>query len=146
MHRADTNECLRQLLILHHRSLPMYLGFATPWFDAGEEAAREALQRIIADQQRAVERLGDLILDSGEAIDFGNFPLRYSAYHDLSFRFLLPRMIEHQQQMVEEIVRIVEALQLAPVAQAVAQEALGEAKGHLEILQELAASNAAEPS
>ena len=49
------------------------------------------------------------------------------------------KLIERQQKTIILIERIVGELNLAPYAQAVAKEVLGQAKGHLENLQEVAA-------
>jgi hypothetical protein len=50
----------------------------------------------------------------------------------------LEKLIEHQKNAIEEISDCADQLRLAPSAQAIAQEALGEAKAHLKSLEELA--------
>jgi hypothetical protein len=56
----------------------------------------------------------------------------------LSLEYLWGRLIEHQQRAVAEIEAAGDALRMAPLAQALAREALGEAKGHLDSLREVA--------
>lgn len=137
MNSVDTNEILNRLLVIHNRSLPMYLGYAVPWGRRGNEAAAEALSLIVADHKNMVDRLGEMILDNGSSVASGGFPLSYTALHDLSFEYLIQRVIEHQKQTIERIAECTGQLRLAPAAQAIAQEALGEAKGHLKSLLEL---------
>ena len=61
----------------------------------------------------------------------------YTAWHDVSFDFVLDKMIDKQRQDITAIEECVEQLTLAPLAKSVAEEALGAAKGHLESLEEL---------
>jgi hypothetical protein len=134
---VDTNEVLNRLMLLHRRSLPMYLNWAQPWSDRGDQQAQEALSHIVADQQYLVDRIATLILDNNGVIDPGEFPLVYTGYHDLSLDYLLQKMIAHQKQDIEDIEECVDMLRLAPMAKSVAEESLGAAKGHLESLEEL---------
>jgi hypothetical protein len=146
MNSVDTNALLNRLLVVHNRSLPMYLGYAVPWGGRGNEAAGEALSLVVADHKKMVDRLGEMILDNGGSVSSGEFPLRFTALHDLSFEYLLEKLIEHQKIAVDEIAECTDQLRLAPSAQAIAQEALGEAKGHLASFEELAEETAASGS
>lgn len=136
--QVDTNAILNRLLILHHRSLPMYLGYAQPWIQRQQEPAQETVRMIIEDQKRTVDRLGLMIIARNGEVEYGEFPLAFAALHDLSFDYLLRRLIRAQQDMVDEINRLVDPLADVPLAQAAAQESLGQAKAHLESLEELA--------
>ena len=118
----------------------MYLSYAVPWMRPGQEAASQTLALVVAAQKTLVDRLHDMILENNGAVDFGRFPFAFTSLHDLSFDYLLHKTIGHQEQMVGEIEVCVEALRMAPLAQALAQEAWGEAKGHLESLREAAQS------
>jgi hypothetical protein len=138
MNSVDTNAVLNRLLVLHHRSLPMYLSYAVPWKQPGREAASRTLDLVIAAQKALVERIYEAILENGGSVEFGRFPFAFTALHDLAFDYLLRKVIERQEQAVGEIEICVAALRMAPLAQALAQEALGEAKGHLDSLREAA--------
>ena len=61
----------------------------------------------------------------------------FTGWHDLSVEWLVNKLIERQQKTILIIEKIVTQLNLAPYAQAVAKEVLGQAKGHLENLQEV---------
>jgi hypothetical protein len=49
-------------------------------------------------------------------------------------------LIDRQQKTILACEKLADALSMAPYAQAAAREAVGEAKGHFENLQELQAS------
>ena len=140
MSPPSTTEILNRLLVLHMRSLPMYLSYAPPYELSRHEGAKQVLDQIVDDQKRTVDRLGTLILDSGGTIDNGEFPMSFTSLHDLSLSYLLTLLIERQQKHVAVCDRLADALSMAPYAQAAAREAVGEAKGHLENLQELQTS------
>src|SRR5688500_13819360 len=136
MTSKSTVEILNRLLALHTRSLAMYLSYAQPSWHRGDEAARETLQSIVEDQRAFAERIGEMIVEIG-VINEGGFPMFFTAYHDLSFDFLLQKMIEFQKRDIGVIEQIIGQLLLVPMAKALAEESLGAAKAHLEALQEL---------
>jgi hypothetical protein len=140
MSPPSTTEILNRLLVLHMRSLPMYLSYAPPYQLYQHDKAKAVLDQIVEDQKRTVDRLGTLILDSSGTIDYGEFPMSFTSLHDLSLSYLLKILVERQQKTVAACEKLADGLSMAPYAQAAAREAVGEAKGHLENLQELQAS------
>jgi hypothetical protein len=142
MSPPSTIEILNRLLILHERSLPAYLGYAPPNQLDSHPSAKAVLDQIVVDQRRTIDRLGTIILDSNGTVDHGEFPMAFTSLHDLSLEYLLKLLIERQQKSIAACERLTDMLNMAPFAQAAAREAVGEAKGHLENLQELAAKAA----
>jgi hypothetical protein len=140
MSPPSTNEILNRLMVLHLRSLPMYLSYAPPHQMERHPAAKSILDQVVEDQKRTVDRLGSLILDANGTVDNGEFPMAFTSLHDLSLAYLTKLLIERQQKLVVACERLAGELTLAPYAQAAAREVMGEAKGHLENLQELQAS------
>jgi hypothetical protein len=140
MSPPSTTEVLNRLLVLHMRSLPMYLGYAPPFQIARHPRAKDVLDQIVEDQKRTVDRLGSLILESNGTVDYGEFPMSFTSLHDLSLSYLLKQLIERQQRFIAACENLADMLSMAPYAQAAAREAVGEAKGHLDNLQELQAS------
>jgi hypothetical protein len=132
-------EVLNRLLAIHYRSLPMYLRDARPWKQSQDDRADELLSQIIAEHERMVQHISETVLELGGDIEPGEFPMLFTDMHDLSYDYLLRQLVEQQRQMV---VKIQECVNAAP-GEPLAQEALGLAKGHLEELQELAASKPA---
>jgi hypothetical protein len=142
MNAPTTNDLLNRLLILHERSLPVYVSYAlADQLDATPKFAA-VIRQMVEDQRRTVDRIATLILDNIGIVDRGEFPMNFTAYNDVSPKFLLNKIIERQEKTIAAIEKIAEAMATAPYAQAAAREALGEAKGHLENLQELAAEPA----
>ena len=136
MASKSTIEVLNKLLVLHTRSLPMYLSYAQPAWLRGDDHARETLQSIVEDQREIAERLGEMITEIGP-LNEGGFSMVFTAYHDLDFNFLLDRMIELQRRDIATIEKLISQLVLVPMAKAIAEESLGAARAHLESLQEL---------
>ena len=102
-------------------------------------AAKAVLDQIVADQKRTVDRLATIILEATASVDHGEFPMSFTSLHDLSLDYSLKLLIERQESTIAACERLADMLTLAPYAQAAAREAVGEAKGHLENLQELQA-------
>ena len=139
MSPPSTVEVLNRLLVLHERSLPVYLSYAPPADLAKNAKARAVLDQIVADQKRTLDRLATLILDHGGTVDHGEFPMSFTSLHDLSLSYLLKLIIERQEKLITACQRLADMLSAAPYAQAAAREAVGEAKGHLDNLRELEA-------
>jgi hypothetical protein len=133
----STIDALNRLYVLHSRSLPTYLHDATPWTRNGDGKEQETLTHLVADHRRAADRLGAMILDRDGVIENGHFPMEFTGWNDLSFRFIIRRLIEHQERYIRTVEDCIRELDRDPEAKAVAEELLGEAKGHLDSLNEL---------
>ena len=136
MNASRTNEILNRLVVLHHRSLPAYLQFAVPWMNSRDSEAGKVLQLVADQHAQYVDKFGEMVLENDGEVASGEFPMQFTGYHDLDIDYLLKLLVEYQQRTVEYIQRCVEDLDEAPSARAVAEEALGAAKGHLEMFQE----------
>jgi hypothetical protein len=143
MASESTIQILNQLLAIHARSLPVYLSYAQPEWHRGDGAARETLQSIVDDQLAMVDRLGELIIEHNGTVTGSAFPMEFTGYHDLSFDFLCRKLVEYQRRDIQMIERCVRLLSSSLYARAVAEEALGAAKAHLEALLRLKPSAAA---
>ncbi len=137
MTELSTFDLLNRLVVLHSRSLASYLNFARPWALQAHPKSLAVLEQMVEDQQQTVDRLAGLIMETGP-VDPGEYPIIFTGWHDLSVEWLVNKLIERQQKTIAIIEKIVAQLNLAPYAQAVAREVLGQAKGHLENLQEVA--------
>jgi len=143
MNSTNTIDALNRLYVILFRSLPMYLHYAPPWTHRGDERAMEVLQQLAADQQRTVDRLAELILELKGDVDSGEFPMSFTGLHDLSVEYIVGLAIEYQRRDIASIEACVDQLRTFPFAKALAEEALGEAKGHLDSLEELQPSSVA---
>jgi len=140
MSPPSTTDILNRLLVLHERSLPMYLSYAPPADFTSNDKAKAVLAQIVEDQRRTVDRLATMVLDNGGTVDYGEFPMSFTSLHDLSLTYLLKLMIDRQGKMIAVTGNLAGQLNLAPFAQAAAREAVGEAKGHLDNLLDLQAT------
>ena len=138
----DTVRILNQLLAIHGGSLPMYLTSAPPHRGFGDEKVWEALTNVIEDQQLMMEKLSDHIEELGGTPFRGEFPMDFTGMHDLSMAHIRKNVIERQKCEIEWIEHLSSSLDPSSTANALAREALGASKGHLQSLEECASTAA----
>ncbi len=138
----NTVNVLNHLLAIHNRSLPVYLSSATPWTASKSDAGLQTLLDIADAHFQMVDRIGAMIIELQGIVRYGEFPLRFADWHDLSLSYIVGRTIELQHRDIERIEQCVDWLVASPRAKALAQESLGEAKAHLEALEELSGTRA----
>jgi hypothetical protein len=139
----ETLGLLNRLLAIHERSFMQYLAYAKPYVPPGREDVLETFEAMDNDQDVMAGRISHMIIDAGALPRSGEFPMEFTDMHDLSVDFLLKAAVRYQEFDVEVIGEIVNRLSNEPAAKAVAEEALGMAKGHFDSLRELAAPKAA---
>lgn len=136
--KADAIHWLNRLLAIHCKSFPQYLQWARPHVPAGRQEEMEAIRGIALDQDALADRISRMIVDADALPRTGEFPMEFTDVHDLDIDYLLRAAVGYQEQDVKAIERLVERLETAPAARAIAEEALGMAKGHRDALRELA--------
>jgi hypothetical protein len=141
--KADTIYWLNRLLAIHCKSFPQYLRWSRPYVPAGRGEELEAILAIAQDQDVMAERISRMIIDGDALPRSGEFPMEFTDLHDLDIDYLLRLAVRYQEQDVTAIQQLVDRLQTAPAAKALAEEALGMSKGHLDTLRELTRSTAA---
>jgi len=141
MTKLGTYHALNRLLTILYRSLPLYLDYACPWTHRGDEKAVATLRNIVAGQKQLSTRVAQAVMALGPT-EIGEFPIEFLDMHDLSLDFLVKKLIEYQKKDIAALEQC--AAELAPdrKAAALADEALGAARGHLESLEELASQPA----
>jgi hypothetical protein len=134
MNRSEALPVLEQLFGLLCRSLPAYLSDARAlgWHEG--ERIWMAVDRLVADQRLYAQRVAEAISDRGGRPHPGRFPTEFGAKNDLSPVFLLGEVIDAQREAIGMIERCAAALENESPLHALAEEILGNAKGHLEIL------------
>ena len=140
MNHAKIVDVLDRLLQTLCRSLPMYLQEAKPWIRRDEHPAEAAMDHLAADQRTLAERVAEAILEHGGRPEMGRFPLEFAATNDLSVDFLLQKVVDRQRQDIATIEQCVDALAEAPLPKSLAEEIQGNAPAHLDILEELQAT------
>jgi hypothetical protein len=137
MLQASTIAALNRLLAIVSKSFPQYLQYSRPYIPPGRNNVVETVASIVADQNGLADRISQMLVDAEAPIRTGEFPMEFTDMHDLGIDYLVNMALAYQQQDVGTIRQLVEQLQSAPAAKALAEEALGMAKGHLEALREL---------
>jgi hypothetical protein len=89
------------------------------------------------DHLSIVERLAEEILSRERRVDRGMFPMAFTSLNDLSLAYLLRRLTDQQQRDIRALEQAVESLGHDARAQALAEDALGAAVGHLDNLREV---------
>ena len=135
--KSDPLQALGDLLRILYRSLPMYLAEARPWVRRGGEKLASAVAAIAGDQCLFAHRVAQAVIDLGGHPAPGAFPYQFTSVHDLAIDYLIERLIECQRRDVTRIGRCVEDLAGVPQHAALAEEILGNARGHLETLEQL---------
>ena len=133
---SDAPQALDQLLHVLCRSLPAYLADAQPWAASGDQRLLASLDRLAADRRRYARRVAEAIASEGGRPDPGSFPSPMSAKNDLAVSALRSELIDQQERDIATIERCAAALRHNPSLHAMAEEILGNARGHLELLKE----------
>jgi hypothetical protein len=134
---------LNRVMVIHERSLPMYLAYAAPFVTTGDEAASDVLAQIVTDHKYIVEKFGDFLQENNHPVGHGQWDMNFTSLHDVSLSYLLSEVVRREKLLISDLTRYVEKLANFPAAKALIQEALGMAKGHLETLEELSHGAAA---
>ncbi|MEN6449248.1 MAG: hypothetical protein ABFC96_02045 [Thermoguttaceae bacterium] len=138
MQAIEAIPALNRILGILSRSLPTYLADAKPWRAMNGSDVYSAIQRLAADQHRYARRVADAIVRLGGQPTQSHFPSAFAAKNDLSVDFLLRDVLEWQEQDIDLIARCAAELDGMSSLHALAEEVLGNAKGHRDILRQLA--------
>lgn len=114
----------------------MYLSSAPPHRGVGDERLWEAIRHIMSDQSLMIDKIADYVESLDGTPNMGEFPMEFTSMHDLSIDYMTQQLLDRQQREVELIEMMSADLESGSPAKALAQEALGAAKAHVESLQE----------
>ncbi len=134
----DPIDVLGRLFRVLQRSFAQYLAGADPWTQPGEEDARRTLDHLVADQRMYAGRAAELIMAERGRVENGDFPMEFTEYNMLSLDYLVTELVRRQRGDIAQIERCVAQLSIHLPARVLAEEILGNARGHLESLEELA--------
>lgn len=127
---------LNRLLAIHCSSLPMYMLDAGSWTsDAPKDGELlRAIDNIVVGHKNLAQKIATTIMDLGGVVNTPTFPMEFTDMNFLSLDFMAREVLTLQIRDLAEIEKIVWNVSSNADAKAVAQEALGEAKAHLELL------------
>jgi hypothetical protein len=131
----DVIDSLNRLLQILSRSLAMYLSDAEPWTNREDLPAWCAIDDLVFDQKFYAQRVAEAISDLDGRLDPGRFPTAYTAIHDLSLEFLYRKVIESHCRDIETVKKCAAEVDDYPALGSLAEEILGNARGHLELLE-----------
>ncbi|MEM8679795.1 MAG: hypothetical protein AAGF97_10625 [Planctomycetota bacterium] len=133
---VDVVEQLNRVIALHSSALTAYMADAPPFVRSQREADAKTVQQIASNQQAIAREIGEYVQDLGGIVEPPFFPAEFTGYHDLSFDYLAPLMMEELSQHVAAMEAISETLGGDPRAQGMVDRAIGAAKAHLDMLSE----------
>jgi hypothetical protein len=134
----DPVETLNRVLQTLLRSLPAYLDTTGSWCRRDPDQLGSQLTAIAANQRILTRRIASAILNQNGKVSEGQFPAEFTFYNDLDTRFLLNKTIALFEKDIETLGHCETILQPYPDLQALASEALGNLRGHLDTLLNLA--------
>ncbi len=137
MPQFNLHDVLNQALTTLYRSLPMFIGEVRPYTHSGDEKATQLLANIVGDQKHYSEKIAELILDLNGAPSPGQYPMIYTDLHLLSLDYLMTEVAEQQHRDVVTLAECAADAKNDQRARKLLEEVLGNARGHLESLEEL---------
>ncbi|MDZ4820526.1 MAG: hypothetical protein SGJ20_16290 [Planctomycetota bacterium] len=135
----DSLLTLNRLLVVLHRSLPMYLADATPWVGPADEPARQALANLVSDYRISTERISKYLSRRRYTVNFGEFPMEFTDLHDLSLDYLVSQVVQYLRNDLRTVEKLVGELRGDPEARVLGEEVQGNVRGHLELLEKVVA-------
>ena len=142
--RTRWNRALSDMVELLGSSLAMYVADAGIWSYPGGENIKLALADLVADQRSIHDRAAALLDARNLPVPGREYPIRFTATHDVDLRSLLPRMIEELKRQSAALDAIIATGADESEADAetleLAREARGTTLGHLDVLSPLAAA------
>lgn len=137
---------LEEVVRLVGGAFPLYLADAGIWTYPGREEIKLALADLAGDLANVRDRAAVAIESAGRNVPRPEYPLRFTATHDLDLRSLLPRVIDSLRTIASGCERIPDVVDgsrgddpLAVRGAELARETRGTALGHLDVLEQLLA-------
>lgn len=130
---------LAELVKLLGSSLAMYVADAGIWSYPGEEDVKLAVADLVADQRNVHDRAAAVLDARNVPVPGRDFPIRFTATHDVDLRSLLPRILDELRRQVTAIDGIIEASADDRETLELAREARGTTLGHCDVLSQIAA-------
>ncbi|HEX3999506.1 MAG TPA: hypothetical protein VHX65_13220 [Pirellulales bacterium] len=137
MRQHEAQDVLGRLFVLLYRSLPMYLAEAMPWTHPGGEQAQRVLAGMVADAKAYCQRIAQRIAQLRGRLDLGEFPMEFTDLNMLSLDYLLTELVRWQKADIRRIEKLATELAAESDDHALAEEVLGNWRGHLQSLEEL---------
>jgi hypothetical protein len=128
---------LNRLLQTLCRSLALYVEEIKPWSLAAQEPVWTAIGRAAADSRMYAQRVAEAIIEHGGQPNPGPYPLKFATLNDVGLEYFLRQIIVHLKRDQKVIGECAAELARDPALQSLAEEAYGNLRGHIELLEGL---------
>ncbi|MFZ5829800.1 MAG: hypothetical protein ACOY3P_06920 [Planctomycetota bacterium] len=128
---------LARMLDILCTSAAAYLQDASPWTGPNHSEFASLIRDMAADQRHYAERTARAIDDRDGLPTPASFPLAFSSINDLAADYLVRHVTDLHRRDVEALRQCVSDLAEWPELHTLAEEVLGNAIGHLEILEKV---------
>ena len=126
---------LNRLLQTLCRSLALYAEEIKPWSLAGRESLWTAIGCLAADSRMYSQRVAEAIIEHRGQPTPGPYPLEFASLNDLGLEFFLREIIVHLKHDQKVIGECAAELTPAPEVRSLAEEAFGNLRGHIKLLE-----------
>ncbi len=133
---TDPIDVLNRVLRILLRSLPAYLESTQAWSHRDPRQIRPRLAAIARNQQLLAGCVVEAIRKRHGRVDSGQFPLAFTSLHDVGPELLIEKTIAEFEDDLPLLEQCVTFLQSHPVLLPLAEEALGNVRGHLDSLNQ----------
>jgi len=133
---TPTLTVLNRIFAREKVSFLQYLKDAWVWTDPPGRAVWKEISRMIDEEQKMLRRLADLILRRKGVLASAVFDERFTESHFLSLAHLLPRLVNYQRWLIQELEKDLTQLD-DPEARQLVEEILQMKRRHLQALEEL---------
>jgi bacterioferritin (cytochrome b1) len=128
-------DLLNQLLHMLCRGLPAYVVEIKLWMQPEHRELRKVLVNLANDRTLFANRTAQIILNRGGHPDPGSYPLEFTGLNDVSIDYLTQELIDSLQMDIEILEAFSTRFASIPDAHVLAEEIIGNTKGHVEILE-----------
>ncbi len=117
-------------------SFLQYLKDAWVWTDADGRAVWKEVSRMIDEEQNMLQRLAEFVVRRKGVLASAVFDQRFTESHFVSLNHLLPRLVNYQQWLIQELEKDLAQLD-DPEARSLIEQMLQMKRNHLEKLRTL---------
>lgn len=136
---APDQYVLNEMMVLHGRALAVYLTYAEPWDGTSNHEGVDIIREIAESHLAYTDEVGEMLLGNDIEVYYGEFPIAYTGYHDLSIEFMLNKLVTSEKATIDRLLNTIERAE-DDLVRAVAERSLGASQAHLQELEEFIAT------
>jgi hypothetical protein len=136
---AQDQYVLNEMMVLHGRALAVYMTYAPPWDGTASHEGVDIIREIADSHLMYADEVGEMLLAGNVEIYYGEFPMAYTGYHDLSIDYMLQKMVGSETATIDRLLTDIEQAE-NDLVRALAERSLGASQAHLQELEDFIAS------